>query len=87
MEESASKTFGTQVEKKNKRPKGLNGHQYQILYTDFLSMGLIFAYQLPHHRIDNKQQRHRKAALDSLNTIAINVMYIDRVEDNACSLY
>ena len=51
-----------------------------------LSEGLIFAYQLPHHRINENQHRHRKAALYSLITIAINVMYIDRVEDNAYSL-
>ena len=51
----------------NKRPKCLYPHQR--LYNDFLSKGFIFAYQLPHHRINN-QQWHRKAALYSLNTIA-----------------
>ena len=61
-------------------------HEYQRLYTDFLSEVLIFAYQLPHHRINENQQWHRKAALYSLNTIAINLMYIDKVEDNAYSL-
>ena len=59
---------------------------YQRLYTDFLSKGLTFECQLPHHRINQNQQGHSKAALYSLNTIAINVMYIDRVEDNAYSL-
>ena len=33
------------------------------------------------------QQWHRKAAPQSLNTIAINVLYIDKVEDDAFSLY
>ena len=48
--------------------------------------GLIFAYQLPHHRINKNQLWRKKAALYSINTIAINVMYIDRVEDNAYSV-
>ena len=52
--------------------------EYQRLFTDFQQL---------HHRINKKQQWHRKAALQSLNTIAINVLYIDRVEDNAHSLY
>ena len=69
----------------NKRPTGLNGHP-SIRDSDFLSEGLIFAYQLPHNRIYENQQWHRKAALYSLNTVAINVMYIDNVEDNAYSL-
>ena len=51
---------------------------YQRLYTDFLSEGLIFVYQQPHHRIIERW--YRKAALESFNTIAINVLYIDRVE-------
>ena len=46
----------------------------------------IFAYQLPHHRINEHQQWQWKAALYSLNTIAINVKYTDKVEDNAYSL-
>ena len=54
--------------------------------TDFPSEGLIFAYQQPHHRIHKNQQWQRKTALQSLNTIANNVLYIDRVEDNAYSL-
>ena len=61
---------------KNKRTKG---YEYVRLYTDFLSEVLIFAYQLPYHRLHKNQQWHRKAALYSLNTISINVMYIDRV--------
>ena len=52
----------------NKRPKCLYPHQR--LYNDFLSKGFIFAYQLPHHRINENQQWHRKPALYSLNTIA-----------------
>ena len=42
---------------------------------------------MPHHRINKNQQWHRKAALFSFNTIAINMMCIDRVEYNAHSLY
>ena len=42
---------------------------------------------LPHHRINKIQQWHRKAASQSLNTVAINVLYIDKVEDDAFSLY
>ena len=45
-----------------------------------MSEGLKFAYQQAHHGINENRQWHRKAALYSLNTIAINVMYIDRVE-------
>ena len=60
--------------------------EYQRLYTDFLSEGLIFVYQQPHHRINENQRWYRKAASLSLNTIAINVLYIDRVEDNTYSL-
>ena len=29
--------------------------EYQRLYTDFLSEGLIFAYQQPHYRINENQ--------------------------------
>ena len=60
--------------------------EYPKLYTDFLSEGLIFGYQLPHHRINKNQQRHRKASLYSLSTKVINVMYNDNVEDTAYSL-
>ena len=46
-----------------KRPTGHNGHlRYQRLYTDFLSEGLIFVYQQPHHRINENQWWYRKAA-------------------------
>ena len=38
------------------------------------------------YRINENQQWHKKAALYSLNTIAINVMFIDRAENNAYSL-
>ena len=37
--------------------------EYQRLYTDFLSEGLIFAYQQPHHRINKNQEWQRKAAI------------------------
>ena len=51
--------------KKNKRPTGLNGHLSIRDSTDFLSEGLIFAYQHPHHRISKNQRLHRKTALYS----------------------
>ena len=68
----------------NKRPTGLNDHlpEYHRLYTDFLSEGLIFAYQQTHNRINKTQQWQRKSTYQyCLNTIATNVLYIDRVED------
>ena len=43
----------------------------------------LLGNQLPHNRKNEVPQWHRKAALYSLNPIAINVMFIDRVEDNA----
>ena len=54
--------------------KKLDITEYQTLYTDF-------AYPLPHHRINENNQCHRKAALYTFNTIAIIVMETDRVED------
>ena len=47
-----------------KRPTGLNGHLSIRDYTDFLSEGLIFVYQQPHHtcRINENQWWYRKAA-------------------------
>ena len=78
------------MELKKKVQGPLRSPEYQRLYIDFLSEGLIFGYQLPHHGINENQQWHRKAALYSLNTIAINCnvmyMYIDRKEDNVYSL-
>ena len=62
----------------NKRPKELNSHLSIIDSTLTL-----FGNQLPHNRKNEVPQWHRKAALYSLNPIAINVMFIDRVEDNA----
>ena len=55
----------------NNRPTGLNDRSpgYQRLYTDFLSKGLIFAYQQLHHRINEIQQWHRKAAFNSMQSI------------------
>ena len=38
-------------------------HEYQRIYTDFLSERLIFAYQQAHHRINKNQQWQREAAL------------------------
>ena len=70
----------------NKRPTGLNGHLSIRDFTLVLSEGLIFVYQQPHHRINENKLWYRKAASSSLNTIAINVLYIDRVEDNTYSL-
>ena len=69
----------------NKRPKDLNGHLSirDSTLTSCEKSSLIFAYHLLHHRINKSPQWHRKAALHALNTIAINVMYIDRAEDNA----
>ena len=67
----------------HKRPTGLNGH---LIITDstLISFQRDFSYQQPHLRIDKNQ--HRKTALQSLNTIAIKELYIDRVKDNAYSL-
>ena len=48
--------------------------------------GGINIYQQPHHRITEYQRCYRKAASQSLNTIAIIVLYIDRAEDNKYSL-
>ena len=39
----------------NKRSTGLNSHLSIRDCIDFLSEGLIFAYQQPHHRIYNKR--------------------------------
>ena len=65
--------------------RGLRSLEYQRLYTEFLSEGLIFAYLQTHHRKRKNQHWHRIAALKFLNTIAINVLYIDKAEDNAFS--
>ena len=67
----------------HKRPTGLNGH-LSITDSTLISFQKDFTYQQTHLRIDKKKQ-HRKA-LQSLNTIAIKELYIDRVEDNAYSL-
>ena len=73
------------TEQEAHRPK--RSPEYQRLYTEFLSEGCIFAYQQPHYynKIQNKQL-YRKAASLSFNTIAINVKYIDREEENTYSL-
>ena len=36
----------------------LRSPEYQRLYTDFLSEGLIFVYQQPHHRKNENQRRN-----------------------------
>ena len=59
--------------------------EYQRLYTELLSEGCIFAYKQPIYYNKN-QQLYRKAASLSFNTIAINVKYIDREEENTYSL-
>ena len=71
-------TYGKKTKKdiENKRPTHLNGH---LSTRDVLSKGLIFVYQHNHHRIHENQWWYRKAALLYLNTIAINVLYMDRV--------
>ena len=66
----------------DKRPTGLNGH----LSIRDLSEGLIFVYQQSNHRINENQPWYRKAASKSFNTIAINVLYINRVKVNTYSL-
>ena len=76
---------------KNKRPTCLQrSPEYQRLYNDFLSEELLFAYQQAHHRINKDQQWLRKAAINEYSlktiTIAINVLYIDKVEDDAYSV-
>ena len=48
---------------------GLNGQLIIRLYTDFLSEGLIIAYQHAHQRIYKNQQWHRKAVLQSVDTV------------------
>ena len=60
--------------------------KYQRLYSDYLSEGFIFIYQhAGHHRINKDQQWLRKAAINEYSlktiTIAINVLYIDKVDD------
>ena len=44
----------------NKRPTSPNCHLSIRDCIDFLSEGLIFTYQQPHHRINKNQQWHRK---------------------------
>ena len=38
--------------KKKEAHRPYPSREYQTLYTDFFSEGLIFVYQQPHHRID-----------------------------------
>lgn len=60
----------------NKKLKGLKSHLSIRLFTDYLQKRLIFADQQANHRIKKNQQWPRKAALQILNTIAINVLYV-----------
>ena len=69
------------------RAKGLNGHLSIRDFTLTSCQKGSYLYINSRIRINENQQWHRKAALYSLNTIAINVMYIDRVKDHADSLY
>ena len=66
----------------NKRHKGLNRH----LSIRDSTMTSCQKSSYLHISCPIIQQWHKKAALYSLHIIAINVMYIDRVEDNAYSL-
>ena len=66
---------------------GLNGHLSIRDFTlTFCQKGSYLYINSPHYRINENQRWYRKAASLSLNTIAINVLYIDRVEDNTYSL-
>ena len=69
--------------KNNKRPTGLNDPLSIRYYISFLSEGFIFAYQQPHHR----KIKINNGIGKQYYTITINVLYIDRVEDHAFSLY
>ena len=71
---------------KTRGPQALMVTWVSETFTDFLSKGLIFVYHQPHHRINENLLWYRRAASKSLNTIAIDVLYIDRVEDNTYSL-
>ena len=71
-----AKSIETLLFMKNKKLKSLND-QCLRLYADFLSERLVFANQLPYHKINENNSSIRKAASYTLNTIAINVMYID----------
>ena len=65
-------------DKLNKRPKGVDGH-LSIKDSSLTSCqkGSYLHISCPIIEKNKNQQWHRKAALYSLNTIAINVMYID----------
>ena len=67
----------------NKRPTGLNVHlSIRLrLYTDFMSEGLIFVYQQPHHRINDIID-----GIGKQHHTPVNVPYIDRAEDTTYSL-
>ena len=71
----------------NKRTTGLNGH---LSIRDFTlnscQKGAYLHINSPIIIINKNQQLYRKAASLSFNTIAINVKYIDREEENAYSL-
>ena len=41
--------------KQTRGPQALQSPDYQRLYTDFFSEGLVFVYQQPHHRKNENQ--------------------------------
>ena len=82
-------SFEIQLKNNNKMPTGLNGHL--SIRDSSLTSCRKCSYRYistVHHRINKNQQWHRKAAYQSLNsTIAINMLYINRDEDDAYSLF
>ena len=68
--------------KYNKRPTGLNGHLSIRDFTlTFCQKGSYLHINIPIIKKNKNQQWYRKEASESFNTIPINVMYSDRVED------
>ena len=70
----------------NKRPTGLNGH---LSIRDFtltsFQKGAYLHINSPIIITNKNQKLYGKAASLSFNTIAINVKYIDKEEDNTYS--
>ena len=54
--------FKQKISSKQEAHRPKRSPEYHRLYTDFLSEGLRFVYQQPHHRINENQQWYRKAA-------------------------
>ena len=60
---SMNKFYGVKaILSKTRGPQALTVTCVSETYTDFLSEGLIFVYQQPHHRINENQLWYRKAA-------------------------